>query len=116
MRLSQHALEAYRQVDSLDADAWYHAAVLHAQVGGYDAALALADTILARAPKHLLGHLIRGTVAQLRGDRAALAAAHRGFLEAWAAEPATGRAEYLDHQQLLQDFRREAETARVDPP
>ncbi len=116
LRLSQHALDAYRQVDSLDPDGWYHAAVLYAQVGGHEAALALADTILARAPGHLLGHLIRGTVAQLRGDRTALAAARRAFLEAWVVEPGTGRVEYLDHQQLLQDFRREAEAARLDPP
>ena len=104
VRFSEHALAAYTQLDSVDADARYHAAVLQAQVGRYDAALALADTILARAPGHLLGWLVRGTVAELRNDPAALAIARREFLAAWARDPGTGRSEYLDHKPALDQF------------
>lgn len=105
---STHALQAYTQLDSVDADARYHAAVLALQLGGYQEALALADTILATEPTHLFGFLIRGTVAELSGDAAALAAAHAGFRRAWSTESGRTRAEYLDHQSLLDEFRRAA--------
>lgn len=112
LRMTDHALSAYAQLDEVDADARYHAGVLLAGIGRYAPALALADTILAGAPDQLLGHLLRGTVAGFRGDAAALAAARRGFLAAWPREWPTGRPEYLDHQSVLDEFRQAAEAAR----
>jgi hypothetical protein len=112
MQFTAHALGAYAQLDSVDADARYHAAVMLAQVGEYPAALALADTILATTPQHLLGFVIRGTVAELTLDQAALDRAQNDFLAAWAADPKRDRQEYLDHQAVLDDFRATAEAAR----
>ncbi len=65
---------------AVDADARYHAAVLHLQVGDFAPALALADTILTESPGHLFGYLIRGTAARLQNNPAAQARAEREFL------------------------------------
>ena len=54
------AFGAYAQLDTVDADARYHAAVLHCRSGDAAAALALADTILAESPGHLFGYIVRG--------------------------------------------------------
>ena len=69
-RFTPMALGAYAQLDSINADARYHAAVLRMQVGDLAGADALADTILTRTPGHLLGYLVRGTTAGFRGDTA----------------------------------------------
>lgn len=108
LRFTEHALAAYQQLDSVDADARYHAAVLNAQVGRYGAARALGDSILATQRDHLLGWLIRGTVASLERDSVEFRAARDGFLAAWAKDPGTGRPEYLDHRQALEAFHRAA--------
>jgi hypothetical protein len=102
------AIGAYSQLDSINVDARYHAAVLHAQVGDFAAARALADTILAEVPGHLFGHVVRGEVARLEGDDATLARAHREFLDAYDAEMAANRVEYLEHGPVLARFRTEA--------
>lgn len=115
VRLTDHALQVYAQLDSLDADARYHAAVLALQLGGADAALELADAILAEDPSHLFGFLIRGTVAELSGDTPALQAAQAAFLRAWPTESARQRAEYLDHQTVLDQFRQAASAAAPGP-
>lgn len=104
VRFTEHALAAYQQLDTVDADARYHAAILNAQVGRYPQALALGDSILAQVPGHLLGILVYGTVAQLRSDSAALALARRDFLVAWARDPGTGHPEYVDHRQAIDAF------------
>lgn len=109
-RLAQHGLAAYAQLDSVDLDARYHAAVLHAELRQFSEALALADTLASRVPDHLLAWVVRGSVAELQGDQAALAAARRGFLAAWSADPRRDRPEYLDHQKSLDDFRASAGT------
>jgi hypothetical protein len=108
VRFTAHGLSAYGQLDSVDADARYHAAVLYAQVGQYPEALALADTILANDSGHLLGFLIRGTVAELQQDQSALATARQGFLAAWTRDSRRDRAEYLDHQAAIDEFRKAA--------
>ena len=80
------ALGAYQQLDSRDADARYHAAVLHLQVGDFAPALALADTILTESPGHLFGYLVRGTVARFQNNRGRSAQAERDFLAHYPSE------------------------------
>lgn len=99
------ALLAYAQLDSVDADARYHAALLRVHTGDVDAALALADTILARQPTHLFGFIVRGTVARWRKDDRALRSNQRGFLSHYDAEMKLGRPEYGDHKSALDEFR-----------
>ena len=73
------------------------------------AALRLADSILAEAPGHLFGFLIRGTAAQMAGDSGALKRAHAGFRTAWKTEMTANRPEYGHHQARLEQFRQLAE-------
>jgi hypothetical protein len=110
VRFTPMALGAYAQLDSVDADARYHAAVLHLQTGETASAVALADTILAQSPGHLLGYVVRGTAAELRGDTAALVRARREFLARFTGETAAGRPEYRDHAPVIEEFKRKAES------
>jgi len=98
------ALGAYAQLDQFDADARYHAAVLHLQAGDAPAALALADTILAESPGHLFGYVIRGTAAELTKDQPALARARRDFASHFPAESASGKPEYRVHAPVIEEF------------
>ena len=109
-RFTPMALGAYAQLDSVNADARYHAAVLRLQVGDVRGALALADTILARNPGHLFGYIVRGTAAATQGDTAAARRASREFLAHYDAELAANRIEYREHQLVLDDFKRQAQS------
>jgi hypothetical protein len=108
-RFTPMALGAYAQLDTFDADARYHAAVLYLQTGDADAASALADTILAQSPGHLFGYLVRASAAQLRNDSAGLARARRDFQSRFAAETAARRPEYAEHAPIIEEFKREAD-------
>ncbi len=109
-RFTPMALGAYAQLDSVDIDARYHAAVLRIQSGDPVGALALADTIQTESPGHLFGDLIRGGVAEARGDTAARARAQRDFLAHYDAEMKAKRVEYLEHGPALDEFKRQAES------
>lgn len=108
VRFTPMALGAYAQLDTFDADARYHAAVLHLQAGDAAAAAALADTILAQSPGHLFGYVLRGTAAQARNDPATLAQARRDFLVRFSAESAAGRPEYAEHAPVIAEFKNTA--------
>jgi hypothetical protein len=116
-RFTPMALGAYAQLDTVDVDARYHAAVIRLQTGDIAGAHALADTILDQAPDHLFGYLVRGTAATIAGDPGARAQAEREFLRRYDREMAAGRQEYADHGPVIQEFRREADgrTARGIP-
>lgn len=105
-RFSPMAFAAYSQLDTVDADARYHAAVLRLHVqSDTAAALRLADAILEEQPRHLFGFLIRGMAGRLVGDERLLRRASADFLAAWDAELKVGRPEYRDHQTMLDQFR-----------
>jgi hypothetical protein len=109
-RFTPMALGAYAQLDSVNADARYHAAVLRLQVGDVAGAEALADTLLARSPGHLFGYIVRGTAAEFRGDTAAGRRAGREFLSHYDAERRADRIEYREHEPAIEDFKKRAET------
>ena len=112
-RFTPMALGAYDQLETRDADARYHAAVLHMQVGNLAEARSLADTILRESPRHLFGYVVRGEVAKLEGASQSLAQAQRDFLAEYSAQMATKRVEYLEHQPVLDEFKAQADgTAR----
>jgi hypothetical protein len=111
VRFTPMALGAYSQLDAVDVDARYHAAVLHLQVGAFPAAKALADTILTESPSHLFGYVIRGMSARLQNDRRALAEAQRAFLANYESAMRSNQVEYLEHKPGLDEFRQEAERA-----
>ncbi|HJS46471.1 MAG TPA: hypothetical protein VJ773_00655, partial [Gemmatimonadales bacterium] len=102
------ALMAYSQLDSVDADSRYHAALLKVHSGDAGGALALADSIEAAAPAHLFGPVVRAMVGRFTDDPAAVRAAEARFLQHWDAEIAAGRREYGEHRTMLDEFRRRA--------
>jgi hypothetical protein len=108
-RFTPMALGAYQQLDTVDEDARYHAAVIHLQAGQIPEARALADTILADAPGHLFGYLVRGTAARIANDSAEENKAQREFLRYYQSEMAANRVEYLEHKPVIEEFRSEAE-------
>jgi hypothetical protein len=110
-RFTPMALGAYTQLDSINTDARYHAAVLRLQVGDAGGARALADTILARSPGHLFGYIVRGTAAAFQGDTATARRASREFLSHYDAEVKANRIEYREHEPAIEDFKRQAESA-----
>ena len=114
-RFTPMALMAYAQLDTIDADARYHAALLKVHTGDADASRALGDTILAQNPGHLFGYVVRGTVARFRKDNEELSSAYSGFLKRYDEEIKLGRPEYSEHQTSLNDFRKAAVEAGARP-
>jgi len=110
-RFSPMALGAYQMLDSLDADAQYHAALIRAHTGEVEAARALGDSILTRTPGHLLGYVVLGTAARWRKDDKALQRAYRAFLAGYDAEMKANRPEYAEHRFSIEEFRRAAQGA-----
>lgn len=107
------AIGAYAQLPTPNIDDRYHAAILHAQVGDFAPALALADTIAKLAPGDLFAPLVRGTVADFQGNPSGRIAAFKDFQRHYPAEIGKSRPEYQQHRALLDDFKREADSAGV---
>ena len=110
-RFMPMALGAYEMLDSVDADARYHAALLRVHNGDVAGSRALGDSILATQPGHLLGYVVLGTTARWAKDEPALAKAYRGFLAHYDAELKANRPEYGEHRASIDGFRREAQEA-----
>ncbi len=106
------ALAAYEQLDSIDTDARYHAAMIRMHTGDLPGAAALADTIRAAAPAHLFSYVIHGTLARQRGDQAMLRAEQATFLRHYQAEMALERPEYSQHAVILDQFVGEARAVK----
>jgi hypothetical protein len=110
-RLAPLAIASYGQLDSVDADARFHAALIAIQIGNFAGARALADTIEARDPDHLFGPILLGALARLQGDEVAYQQALAQFRQRADRELArTDRLEYVEHQQLLAEVQHAAET------
>lgn len=105
------ALGAYELLDTVNADARYHAAMIHLTLGDFPGTLALADTILAGAPGHLFAYIIRGESADRQNDTALLNRSYREFLDHFDSEIKAGRIEYQEHRPILDDFRTRAKAS-----
>ena len=114
-RFAPMALLAYSQLEVVDADARYHAAMIRLHTSDPGGAAALADTIAQGQPTHLFGFVIRGTVARLQQDDARLGREQAEFLRHYDLEIAAGRPEYQDHKFILDQFVSEAR-ARAGRP
>jgi hypothetical protein len=110
------ALAAYGMLDTIDADARYHAALLHLHAGNSANARLLADTILVNDPGHLFGYLVRATAARWDRDDQALGAAYRDFLTHDPAETARAREEYTAHRATIDETRRLAQQRAAGSP
>ena len=111
-RFTPMALMAYAQLDTIDADARYHAALLQVHTGDVAGPSAEADTILKQQPGHLFGYIIRGPVARWQQDDKALSKAYAGFLQHYDAEMKAGRPEYGEHKVAVDDFKQAADKAQ----
>jgi len=110
-RFSPMALGAYEQLDSFDADARYHAAMIHLALGQTPEALALADTLLQQDPGHLFGYVIRTQAAQQQKRPAEVKKNQAAFLQHYDGEMKKNRIEYQQHRPVVEDFKKQAQAA-----
>jgi hypothetical protein len=103
------AMMAYQQLDTIDADARFHAALLKLHTGDVAGAKALGDTVLMLTPGHLFGYIILGTVARFSKDDAEYKREQAAFLKHYPAEIKRARPEYADHSRSVEDFKNAAE-------
>ena len=108
MNFTPMALGAYNQLDAFDQQARYRAALIRLQVGEFQGASALADTILATMPHHLLGLVVAGTAASFQGDTEGLAEVYREFLDHYDVQLEAGYPEYTAEQAMIESFREAA--------
>lgn len=107
-QFSPMALTAYGMLEEVDADARYHAALLKLHTGDVAGSAIMADSIEAETPGHLLGFIIRGTLAKWQNDPTALAEVYAAFLVAYDEEMTAGRPEYDEHERSIQGFLEDA--------
>ena len=99
---------AYQNLPTADrgVDAEFDIGWLHLFAAQYPEAKALADTILAAAPNHLLGYFLRAKAASAQGDSAGAREARQAFAAHYKTELAKkDRPEYARHQAMLAQFR-----------
>jgi hypothetical protein len=96
---------AFQQLDSIDADARFHLAMLLLHTGQVPGAQVQADSIQKEWPGHLFGFMIRGAVGRWNKDAASLKQAQSGFLVRYDTEMKAGRPEYKEHERAVSDFR-----------
>lgn len=92
------ALQAYQALGPLNADQRYDLGRLAEVAGDATIAAAQADTILRASPQHLLGLILAGKAAGLRGDTTAARQFLQRLVRAEPAERAKQLPEYLLHQ------------------
>lgn len=108
--LAPQAVAAYAALDTVDADARFHAGLIAIQTGNLAGARALADTIEAGNPGHLFAPILRGAVARLTGDAEGFRRALTDFRRRAGSELARAdRPEYLEHHQLLTEVQQASE-------
>ena len=98
MFFSPMALTSYQMLDSLNLDQRYDLGRIGEVSGSPERARAQADTILQRAPTHLLGLILAANAAGMRGDAAAQRAFQQRLLAAQQSELAKQLPEYQAHQ------------------
>jgi hypothetical protein len=114
-RFTPMTVMAFQQLDSIDADARFHMAMLLLHTGKVPGAEAEADSILKFSPGHLFGYMIRGAAARWNKDAAALKKAQDEFLVRYDTEMKAKRPEYGEHERAVSDFRASA-LGQVAPP
>ena len=108
MDFTPMALGAYDLLEVFDQQARYRVAMIRLQVGEFQGATALADTILATTPHHLLGLVVAGTTASFQGDTDGLGEVYREFLDHYDTQLEAGYPEYTAEQAMIESFRQAA--------
>lgn len=99
------AIQAYGMVDDLDNDGLFHLAILHLTAGEHAESRQTAQRILDDSPDHILALGVAANAAAEAGDSAAAADQYRRLLEAYGRESSKPLPEYVDHQQMLEEYR-----------
>jgi hypothetical protein len=102
------ALQAYEMVPDLDDDGLFHLAILYETAGDHAMARQTAERILAGTPTHILGLGVAGSASAAAGDDGAARGYFRRLLDGYPAESGRLRPEYVDHQPMLEEYRRVA--------
>ena len=108
LRFVPMALQAYGQLDRLDADAHYHLGRIHAVVGDLDNTRKQIGMLKQLVPNHLLGIILEHSVAEQSRDTDAATRAYAAFVAAYDTETNAGRREYADHRTTIEKFRKAA--------
>lgn len=106
------ALAAFGMLDTVDADARYHLAMLQLHVGDVAGAQAQADSIKKADPKHLFSYVVSGAVARWTKNETERTKVYQGFLAQYDAELKANRPEYLEHRAMLEEVLKEATGAK----
>ena len=111
MNFAPVALEAYAALAVMTADSRYHVGTIYSVAGPMEMALVQADSLELAFRGHLFAAMLRGSVARVRQDTAALDQAYRSFLDSYESEMAAGRSEYQEHTTTVNAFLAEAREA-----
>lgn len=111
-QFSPMAIQAFGMLDSVDADARYHLALIQLHTGDVPGAKAQGDSILKQQPSHLFGYIIKGTIARFEKDDKSLTKAYADYLSHLDKETAAKRPEYESHARALEDFTKQAKAAK----
>lgn len=111
LRFAPMALQAYDSLGTLDNDARYHVALLHLTTGDSKSARVQVELLRKAVPNHLLGFMLEHQIAERSGKQDSAARAYKAFLAAYDAEIAAERAEYQDHLNSIERFRKAAQTS-----
>jgi len=98
------AIGAYDMLTSQDLDTRYHVALLHLVNLDLPGARATAESMLAEAPDHLFGLYTAAQAEQGMGNTDTARTFYQRFLNAYDAEIALHRAEYLEHAVILPEM------------
>jgi predicted Zn-dependent protease len=109
LRFAPMALKAYAGLGTLDNDAHYHVALLHMTLEDIKRASVQVDMLRKSVPNHLLGFMLEHQIAERSGKKDSVARTYKAFLAAYDTEIAVGRAEYQDHMNTIERFRKAAE-------
>jgi len=104
LQFAPMALQAYKNLGTLDNDARYHVALVHLAAGDVKSARVATDELLKAAPNHLLGIMLEYKLAEKSGNKEAAARAYRKFLAAYDTERAKNLREYQEHQTGIEHF------------
>jgi hypothetical protein len=92
------AISAYRMLGPLNLDQHYDVGRIGEVAGAWPLAQAQSDSILSRAPTHLLGLILAARAAVLRGDSEARQRLEQRLIAAERIEAAKSLPEYERHQ------------------
>ena len=104
------AILAYQQAGDLDADGLYHLSVLETASGNAAAGRATAERVLEESPDHILALGAAARAADAVGDAEAARRHYEHLLRVFDGEVGRDRPEYIDHSQILPEYRAEAES------